>query len=108
MKKTNAKRISWLARTWQKIVNGVGGILILFGFGALGFQALVYLLNEEWIEIPLLYITSFGPSEFTSWLDNPASWIALHKIVYGILDYVSLPLTLILVGMVMVTYEAEP
>lgn len=108
MKKTNVKRISWLARTWQKIVNGVGGILMLLGFGALGIQAFLYLLNEEWIEIPLLYITSFGPSEFTSWLDNPASWIALHKIVYGIFDYVSLPLTLILVGMVMVAYEAEP
>ena len=81
---------------------------MLFGFGALGFQAFLYLLNEEWIEIPLFYIASFGPSEFTSWLDNPASWIDLHKIVYGILDYVSLPLTLILVGMVMVAYEAEP
>ena len=81
---------------------------MFFGFGALGFQAFLYLLNEERIEIPLLLITYFGPSEFTSWLDNPASWIALHKIVYGILDYVSLPLTLILVGMVMVVYEAEP
>ncbi len=81
---------------------------MLFGFGALGFQALVYLLNDEWIEMSLLYITSFGPSEFTSWLDNPASWIALHKIVYGTLDYVSLPLILILVGIVMVAYEAEP
>ena len=45
---------------------------MLLGFGALGIQAFLYLLNEEWIEIPLLYITSFGPSEFTSWLDNPA------------------------------------
>ncbi len=108
MKHTNVRRISWLARTWQKIVNGFGGFLMLVGFGALGIQAFLYLLNEEWIEIPLLYITSFGPSEFTSWLDNPASWIALHKIVYGILNYVSLPLTLILVGMVMVAYEAEP
>ncbi len=93
---------------WQKFANGVGGILMLFGFGILGFQAILYLLNEEWIEMPLLYFTSFGPSEFSSWLNNPASWIALHKIVYGILDYVPLSVTLILVGMVMVAYEAEP
>ncbi len=81
---------------------------MLFGIGALGFQATIYLFNEEWIEIPLLYITTLGPSEFTSWLENPASWTDIHMIVYGILEYVSLPLTLILVGMVMVAYEAEP
>lgn len=50
---------------------------MLFGFGALGFQAFLYLLNEEWIEIPLLYFTSFGPSEFTSWL-RLASFRMLH------------------------------
>ena len=108
MNRSKVKRISWLAMAWQKFANGVGGILMLFGFGILGFQAFLYLLNEEWIEMPLLYITSFGPSKFSSWLNNPASWIALHKIVYGILDYAPLSLTLILVGMVMVAYEAEP
>lgn len=91
---------------WQKIANWVGGISLLAGFALLGVQVFLYLLNEEWVEMPLLYLASYASTELSSWLDSPTSWLTLHQIVYGILNFISLPFALILVGILMVAYEA--
>jgi hypothetical protein len=106
MKRSKIKRVSWFANAWQKIANWVGGILLLAGFALLGVQVFLYLLNEEWVEMPLLYLASYGSTEFSSWLDSPTSWLTLHQIVYGILNFISLPFALILAGILMVAYEA--
>ena len=107
MNESNEKGISWLDRAWQRIVNIFGVILILTGIGIVGFQIFIYLKNRQWIELPLLYLVAFGPNEFVSWLDNPTSWLGLHKIIYGALELIPLSIFSVLVGAAMTSYEAK-
>ena len=48
---------------------------------------IVYLLYGDWIELSLLFLASFGPDSFVGWIDNPTSWIGLHKIIFWVLDF---------------------
>ncbi len=107
MTESNKKRINWFDKAWQRIVNVLGVLLILAGFLIIGFQIFLYLKNGEWIKLPLLYLVAFGPDNFVSWLDNPTSWLGLHKIVYGILDFIPVSLFSMLVGWAMTAYEIE-
>jgi hypothetical protein len=107
MNESNKKEIGWLDRTWEIIVKIIGVIIILAGIGIVGFQIFIYLKNGEWIELPLLYLVTYGPNEFVSWLYNPTSWLGLHKIIYGALKLIPLSLCLILVGAAFTAYTVE-
>jgi hypothetical protein len=62
----------------------------------------------EWEELPLFYLFAlFGPDKFMSWLDNPGSWIGLHKIVLGLRKFMPLSLFVMLVGLPMSLYETK-
>lgn len=106
MNESSEKRINWLDKAWQRIVNIFGVTLILAGIGIFGFQIFIYLKSGQWIELPLLMV-AFWPSEFVSWLYNPNSWIGLQKIIYGALELIPLSLFLVLVGAAITLYEAK-
>ncbi|MCI0529017.1 MAG: hypothetical protein L0Y56_16390 [Nitrospira sp.] len=105
MVKLNNKVITWMWRIWQKLVNIIGVTLLYIGIIIIGLQVFVYLLYGKWEELPLFYLPALlGPDAFMSWLDNPRSWLGLHKIVFGILKFMPLSLFLMLVGVPLSLY----
>jgi len=107
MTEVNDKKIPRLDRTWQKIANVLGILLIIAGFIVIGFQVIAYLLYGDWIELPLLFLASFGPDSFVGWIANPTSWIGLHKIIFWVLDFTPISVLLILIGWGFASHEAE-
>lgn len=81
---------------------------MLAGLGLAGFQVFIYLKSGEWVEVPLKALVEFGPTEFTSWLHAPTSWVGLHKIISGALEFMPLSLSAVNAGAAMMGYQAEP
>ena len=107
MTESTNKGVTWSDKAWQKIVNVLGVLLILAGLVIVGFQVFLYFKNGQWIELPLLYLAAFGPDEFVTWLNNPTSWVGLHKIIYVLLSFIPLSMCSVLVGWAMTAYEAD-
>ena len=99
--------VTWLDRAWQKIVNIFGVLLILAGLVIVGFQVFLYFKDGQWTELPLLDLAVFGPEKFVLWLNNPTSWIGLHKIIYGLLNLIPLSMCSVLVGWAMTAYKVD-
>jgi hypothetical protein len=100
--------MTWIGWTWQKLLNILGVTLLYSGAIIIGVQVFAYLLYGQWEELPLFYLFALlGPDRFISWLDSPGSWIGLHKIVSGILEFMPLSLFLMLVGLPMSLYEIK-
>jgi len=98
----------WTGWIWQKVLNILGVTLLYSGAIIIGLQVFVYLLYGKWEELPLFYLPALlGPDKFMSWLDNPRSWLGLHKIVFGLLKYMPLSLFLMLVGLPLSIYELK-
>ena len=78
----------------------IGSLLVFAGFFILAFQIYYYLKNGNWIRIPLFVVLEKLPGENQafSWLKNPQSWYGLHKIIFGLLDFIPLSLFLIVAG----------
>ena len=80
------------------ILSVFGGLSFLTGIGVIAFQILAWLLNGQWIKFSLLILFAFLFPELilrNSWLNNPQSWIGLHKVIVWILEMVPLSGTLI-------------
>ncbi len=108
MAESNKKGITWIGRTWQKLLNVLGVILLYSGAIIIGLQVFVYLMYEEWEELPLFFLLALlWPDKFMSWLDNPGSWLGLHKIVLGLLKFIPLSLFLMLAGLPLSLYEVK-
>jgi hypothetical protein len=108
MVKLNKKVMAWTGWIWQKVLNILGVTLLYSGAIIIGLQLFVYLLYGTWEELPLFYLFALlGPDKFMSWLDNPRSWLGLHKIVFGILKFMPLSLFLMFVGLPLSLYEIK-
>lgn len=91
--------IIWLGLAWW-------GVMIF------GFQIIWWLQEDAWRAAPLLSLfaeqvgkqPSMVPTGVfhSDWLANPANWVGLHRIVYGILDF--LPLSVSLYGAAFAIY----
>jgi hypothetical protein len=100
--------MTWIRRAWQKLLNLLGLTLLYSGAITIGLQFLAYLMYGEWEELPLFYLFALlGPDRFMAWLDNPDSWIGLHKIVFGVLKFMPLSLFLMLLGLPMSLYTSK-
>lgn len=82
--------INKLNRLKNKFFSGifylVGILLILTSFGIVGFQTFSYLYQGGWIPLPLEIFLKFAPNQLYFWINEPTSWIGLHKFVVWILD----------------------
>jgi hypothetical protein len=108
MGKLMDKGISWIGRTWRRLINFLGVLLILVGVALVGFQIVVYLKDGHWERMPLFYLAALlGPDQFKSWLRHPTSWLGLHTVVDGFLKIMPLTLFLILVGWAMTVYGTK-
>lgn len=96
-----------------------GWLVTLFGLWMLADQIYMYLKEGYWLEMPAtdIWLASsagywhfFGKGTqwyelkgpFALWLNNPQSWLGLHKIVWSVLHTLSLPFLVIVFGMVFV------
>lgn len=83
------------------MIHGAGGILCLMGFLVFGYQVMTFLKTGLWIEMPLMIVFSYLPSDLShtfQWLYEPYDWYGLHKLTVGILNYIPLALFLIIAG----------
>ena len=63
---------------------------LLAAVGIIGMQVVGYLQYGEWSPLPVMpFFEMWFP-----WLDNPQSWLGLHRIVHGLLN--GLPVSLLL------------
>jgi hypothetical protein len=85
-------------------------ILIVFsGFGVLGYQSALWLQEGVWTELPLSSVFNyfFDGAVLQEWINNPQSWLGLHKIIDWSLKSIPLSLTLIFQGMIFVFITAS-
>jgi len=98
MNDQNTAACDFVNKLFLRTVNVVGTLFVFAGIALIMFQLFFYLKNGEWIEFSLLNITSITPNKFIFWLDHPTSWLGLHKIIHGTLEFIPLSLFTILVG----------
>ena len=67
---------------------------LLAGVGIIGMQVYGYLQYGEWSPLSAM---ALAEGRFP-WLDNPQSWLGLHQIVHGFLNWLPVSLFLLLIG----------
>ncbi|NIQ00817.1 MAG: hypothetical protein GWO19_10015 [Nitrospinaceae bacterium] len=80
----------------------LGLLVVAAGFGVLGYQIGVWLLDGVWNELPLMVIFNylFENTALWQWVQNPESWLGFHKLVEWNLNNVPVSLVLIFNGLV--------
>ncbi len=85
-----------------------GSLIFLIGLMTLGFSLFYYLELGEWVSPTLLDLAlKKGPYDFVNWLEHPASWYGLHKLIYGVLEILHASIFFMFIG-VYVFCMAEP
>lgn len=77
-------------------------LCILGGLGIFGWQVLTWLQTGAWRGLPLSLAFDNRRDSFAQWLATPHSWYGLHAITVAVLDNVSWPTLLILLGIVQI------
>ena len=85
---------TWSDRVAIGIAYLIGVPLLLAGVGIIGMQVYGYLQYGEWSPLSVMVVAEGG----FPWLDNPQSWLGLHRIVHGFLNWLPVSLLLILIG----------
>ena len=89
----------------------LGGGMVFYGLGLLGWQIVHWLRFAEWIPLDLFSIlTAIPPAGYTPrwavpdvvgtfpWLSHPGSWLGLHDATTTVLGLLPLPLLLFFGG----------
>lgn len=92
--KYDKRGVGWLLRLVSRAIVIVGGLVAIAGVGILGMQIYTVFKSGSWPSMSLLTtLTGIFP-----WLDNPQSWIGLHRIIHWFLDMMPLSLAVFLLG----------
>ena len=86
----------------------VGYLLFIGGIGIVGWQVFIFLKVGQWVEVPLFSIAFLAPNSIQSWLNDPTTWLGLHKIVMGVLEGCPLSCPLIIFGLGFYWYSLGP
>lgn len=90
----------------QFLIRSLGGLVALTGVGICVFQIYAFLKNGAWISLSALELMPIFPSGLEAWVKYPQSWLGLHKIIYGLLDAMPLSLLALIVGGLMMNFDA--
>lgn len=89
-----------------RAINIFGLILSMGGIALAMFQVFLYLKNGEWVRFHFLDVCIvFTPNKIALWLENPSSWLGLHKIIHSVLDFIPISLFALSVGIGLAEYE---
>jgi len=86
-----------------------GGLLVsLAGFALIGYQAVLWLMDGVWTEMPLMVVFNFlfEDTALHQWLQTPESWFGLHQVVEWNLTHVPVSLVLIVDGAAIAAFMA--
>ena len=77
--------------------------IFLSGFGLLGYQIVLWLMDGVWNAMPLMMVFSFlfEGTALGTWMQNPDSWVGLHQIVEWLLVNTPISLVLIVDGLIL-------
>lgn len=90
----------------QFLIRSAGVLVVLSGVGVIGFQIFIFLKGGTWISLSMLELMPIIPGDLAAWLRYPESWLGLHKLVYGFLDAMPLSLLALIIGAVMMNFDA--
>ncbi|MBI5426714.1 MAG: hypothetical protein HZA02_00370 [Nitrospinae bacterium] len=78
----------------------LSGLVFLSGIGVTVYQAVLWLRDGVWSQLPLLALFDyfFEGSALQAWLQKPESWYGLHEIVSWLLENVPLSLACVAAG----------
>ncbi len=78
----------------------LSGLVFLSGVGVTVYQAVLWLRDGVWSQLPLLALFDyfFEGSAFQAWIQNPGSWYGLHTIVSWLLENVPVSLACVTAG----------
>ncbi|GJL80275.1 MAG: hypothetical protein NPINA01_32640 [Nitrospinaceae bacterium] len=81
----------------------LAALIFLSGFGLLGYQTLLWLIDGVWTEYPLAIVFNalFENTALHSWVSNPESWYGLQKVVAWTLENIPLSAALIVPGFIL-------
>ena len=76
-------------------------MVVLSGFGILGYQILIWLQDGVWNALPLMMVFEFlfENSVLGQWMQNPESWLGLQQVLKWILENTPISLVLIVKGL---------
>lgn len=99
--------MSVFERVQQSLVRAVGALVALAGLGIVGFQILFFLRNGTWIPASMLELIPVLPDKLAAWIRFPNSWLGAHKIIYSLLDATPVSLVALIVGGMMMSFDAH-
>ncbi len=78
-------------------------MVILSGFGLLGYQTVIWLQDGVWNAMPLMLAFNFifENTALGAWMQNPDSWVGFHQILKWSLDNIPISLVLIFNGLIL-------
>ena len=94
-------------RVQKSLVRAAGALVALAGIGVIGFQVYYFLWNGTWVPASMLELLPIFPAKLAAWIRSPDSWFGMQKIVYGLLDAMPLSLFALIVGGMMMSFDAE-
>ena len=79
----------------------VGGLFFLIGLSLFGYQAILWLQDGVWTEIPLFAVFNFlfENTILHQWMIHPESWMGLQKLFSWFLESVPLSVALMIPGL---------
>jgi len=79
------------------------GLLMLFGFGILGYQSVLWLQNGVWDPMPMMLVFNFlfEGTALHGWMLAPGSWLGLHQLTEWVLANTPISLVLVLSGLLL-------
>ena len=86
----------------------VGGLFFLIGLSLFGYQAILWLQDGVWTEIPLFAVFNFlfENTILHQWMIHPESWMGLQKLFSWFLEAVPLSVALMIPGLAIAFFMA--
>ena len=92
---------------FRLIIRYIGSFFILAGLCIFGFQVYTWFNVGHWFEMDLLWLVywllstqaiDLSSSTLVNWFNTPQEWLGLHQSLLVVLDVISLPLFLVVIG----------